>query len=314
LDQLQMAKFHSETINPLLSERRIAMLADAVGRLDAGVEAGNVPNTLFTKSKAVINLAVDEAIGEFNRVNRDYGFDTLVLGAYNVPAALKEAVAKGATKRASLLAHMLPLHELLQSAKPHIVKRSSGGQAGTLPASKSKDSMTCQCCARQVCARTGVIAHHGYRRPVEGWQSASCFGARHIPFEAARGRLGDLIDRLRFEMAGEERAVEDVEAERAPVVLTLPDRSKPIGGHGRRPTRTVVVTRDNFDEVRLAGEIDILSLDYESLKARHLVSRRRSIDRLMQELAAQSKRFGEWRKTHAWNASIGNWIALGEEK
>jgi hypothetical protein len=305
-----MAKIDTETINPLLSERRVAMLADAVGRVEAAVEAGNVPNTLFTKAKAIINLAVDEAIDEFNKANRDYDFDTLVLGAYNVPAALKEAVAKGATKRASLLTHMLPLHELLQSAKPHIVKRSSGGQACTVPASISKDSMTCQCCARQVCARTGVIAHHGYRRPGEGWQSASCPGARHLPFEAGRDRLGDLIARLRIEMAKEERTVEDVEAERAPVRLHLPDRCRPFARDGRRPTKTVVVTRDTFDEVRLAGDVTVTIANFDDLKARIISNKRSAIELLRLRIADQIARYDSWQQSHCWNTSDRTWRNL----
>lgn len=59
---------------------------------------------------------------------------------------------------------------------------------------------TCQCCGRAIKAATGVIAHHGYRRPGGGWQTASCFGARHVPYEVGydaldqwRGALGGRI-------------------------------------------------------------------------------------------------------------------------
>lgn len=49
---------------------------------------------------------------------------------------------------------------------------------------------TCQICGRAILARTGVIAHHGYRRPL-GWhaQTASCFGARFVPYEAGHDAL-----------------------------------------------------------------------------------------------------------------------------
>jgi hypothetical protein len=44
--------------------------------------------------------------------------------------------------------------------------------------------MTCQICGRAIKAGKGVIAHHGYKRP-EGryYQTASCWGARHLPYE-----------------------------------------------------------------------------------------------------------------------------------
>lgn len=42
---------------------------------------------------------------------------------------------------------------------------------------------TCQICGRPILANTGVIAHHGYKRPDYGWQTQSCMGARHLPYE-----------------------------------------------------------------------------------------------------------------------------------
>lgn len=44
-------------------------------------------------------------------------------------------------------------------------------------------NFTCQICEREIKASTGVIAHHGYTRPGEGWQTSSCWGARHLPYE-----------------------------------------------------------------------------------------------------------------------------------
>ena len=52
---------------------------------------------------------------------------------------------------------------------------------------------TCQICAREIKANTGVIAHHGYRRPGGGWQTASCAGARFLPYEKACDRLPPTI-------------------------------------------------------------------------------------------------------------------------
>ena len=44
---------------------------------------------------------------------------------------------------------------------------------------------TCQICGRPIKAKDGIIAHHGYKRPGDGWQTASCAGARHKPYEEA---------------------------------------------------------------------------------------------------------------------------------
>ena len=53
----------------------------------------------------------------------------------------------------------------------------------------------CQICGRPIRAKTGVIAHHGYTRPQygSGWQTASCYGARALPYEVSTDRLPGAI-------------------------------------------------------------------------------------------------------------------------
>jgi hypothetical protein len=53
-------------------------------------------------------------------------------------------------------------------------------------------SMACQCCGRRILAKRGLIAHHGYTRPGQGWQTASCMGAGYVPFAFGRDRLWPL--------------------------------------------------------------------------------------------------------------------------
>jgi hypothetical protein len=49
---------------------------------------------------------------------------------------------------------------------------------------------TCQICGRAIKANTGLIAHHGYKRPYEQhYQTRSCFGARYAPYEVAHDAL-----------------------------------------------------------------------------------------------------------------------------
>jgi hypothetical protein len=55
----------------------------------------------------------------------------------------------------------------------------------------------CQICARAIKAKNGFIAHHGYKRPGHGWQTASCMGARYAPYEVSRDRIPDAIDVVR---------------------------------------------------------------------------------------------------------------------
>lgn len=52
---------------------------------------------------------------------------------------------------------------------------------------------TCQICGRGIKAKNGTIALHGYKRPGQGWQTASCFGARHRPYEVSCDALAPAI-------------------------------------------------------------------------------------------------------------------------
>ena len=55
---------------------------------------------------------------------------------------------------------------------------------------------TCQICERVIKSNTGVIAHHGYTRPDRGsgWQTASCWGARHLHYEKYCDQIQPCID------------------------------------------------------------------------------------------------------------------------
>lgn len=52
---------------------------------------------------------------------------------------------------------------------------------------------SCQICGRPIKAKTGVIAHHGYKRPGNGWQTSSCMGARHLPYEKSCDLIPEAI-------------------------------------------------------------------------------------------------------------------------
>lgn len=54
---------------------------------------------------------------------------------------------------------------------------------------KETPNTHCQICGRPILANTGKIAHHGYKRPGNGWQTKSCLGARFEPYEVSRDRI-----------------------------------------------------------------------------------------------------------------------------
>jgi hypothetical protein len=52
---------------------------------------------------------------------------------------------------------------------------------------------TCQICDREIGTTLGVIAHHGYTRPGHGWQTSSCYGAKHVAYEVGHDALDSLL-------------------------------------------------------------------------------------------------------------------------
>lgn len=71
------------------------------------------------------------------------------------------------------------------------------------------EQATCQVCGRTIKANSGLIAHHGYKRPFEGWQTASCEGARYLPYEQSCERLAEVLGMTQTFIANQEKALQD---------------------------------------------------------------------------------------------------------
>ncbi len=74
-------------------------------------------------------------------------------------------------------------------------------------AAKNLKVATCQVCGRAIKASTGVLAHHGYQRPGDGWQTRSCAGARSLPYELSCDALQPEIEKTTSWIAGAEIAL-----------------------------------------------------------------------------------------------------------
>lgn len=312
---------HHIQLSPLarhLVGRDADRLVGAVGLLEAGIAAGMIRNVDFNDAKDALNRAVEEGAEAFLKTcptrnhhmgdwwKSAYDAGAFVHGASNVASALKRAQKAGdLTEYAEFLASLMPLVGLLAAAKPLIVKRQDQPKVvSPKQTAKLAKSMTCQCCGRAIFAETGVIAHHGYQRPGGGWQTASCSGARELPFEVSREALGRLIESLR---RWEATAVEDraaVEAETAPVVVFVSDRSQPRDNvTGRYPTKRVELTRST--DVAATG----LKGTFDDYKVDDLRARARDIDGVRDEIKAQQARFDGWKQTHSWDATANTWKA-----
>lgn len=70
---------------------------------------------------------------------------------------------------------------------------------------------TCQICEREIKAKGGIIAHHGYKRPGNGWQTSSCMGARFQPYEVSADRIPSVIDTYKQWAEREEASAEEAD-------------------------------------------------------------------------------------------------------
>ena len=314
-------------INSHISERRVAMLAGAVETLEAGVAVGSIRNVDFNDAKDTVSRAINEAAEAFLKagphiVGRNgqphhqsdywlyaYDADAFVSGASNVASALKRAQKVAGLKAyADFLAALMPIADLVKAAKPLIVKRQDQPKVvSPKQAAKLAKTMTCQCCGRAIFAETGVIAHHGYQRPGGGWQTASCAGARELPFEVSRDALGRLIVSLKRWETDAVSMMAAVANGLVPVVVTIVDRTAPRSRQtGDHPSKSVEVTRANFDEVRAANPGAFYG-DFDDLKEKDVAHRAREIAGVRDEIKAQQARFDGWTKTHDWNDAAQTW-------
>lgn len=149
----------------------------------------------------------------------------------------------------------------------------------------SNHARTCQICGRPIHAATGTIAHHGYERPGNGWQTQSCPGAKHLPFEQSRDELTKRIANLKDWSTETRAAIAQLETGTQTVHLleTKYDaRGRMIYGANDKPERTLNTYKpgdDNYPRALRAA----IGLQQQTLKSYEL------------ELDFQQPRWTNWK-------------------
>lgn len=314
-------------LDPEMTRRRDA-LETAVCVLEPAIAAGVVRNKDFVNAKHIVNRVVEEAAEAFLKsTSHDkyyaYHADALVFGAHTLPTVIRRAREAGLDDYADFVeTALLPLRSLLEQAKPLVKKR---GEEGHPPEPKTPKQvareaaqMTCQCCGGLFLANTGLMAHHGYRRPGDGWQTASCSGAKELPFEVSRDKLGAMIDRLKDWLSDAVYVRGEVEAERIKVALTYTDKTSPGMRYGDRPKKTVHLDRESFDAVRQKVEAEQGDETFsrygwdgfDKVKAADIRVRDYQIHATREEIAALQARYDGWKQTHQWSVASEKWEAI----
>lgn len=194
---------------PLLraAARRLDRLDLAISTVAEAMSAGSIRNVKLQEAKSTLSGAVERAWeqhvgnkffgGDAWRAGlvpdglRDLYYKISVYGLHDVHSAAKRVAASRETGPAveamrALLAELLPLAVAVAELKHKVVMGRAPAPVKP-PANPDQLRMTCGCCTRPIAVLggtpTGRMAHHGYERPGEGWQTASCPGIGFMPLE-----------------------------------------------------------------------------------------------------------------------------------
>lgn len=146
--------------------------------------------------------------------------------------------------------------------------------------------VTCQICGRAIKAKNGVIAHHGYTRPDYGWQTASCFGARHLPYEVSREAIPLAINHNTAWISATEEVIIRMFSE--------PPASLRTSGDAWGNKKVERPRPDNFDPESNTLEARMRN-SYNDLFNHVISQKRQAIKSAKENIAYLQKRFDDWR-------------------
>lgn len=177
-------------------------------------------------------------------------------------------------------------------------------------------TMTCQCCGRKHLANRGWIAHHGYQRPGHGWQTASCMGAKHVPFEVDRAQLGKMIEALKDYHRRCLVQLGEVMNETRSIELSYTYNTGRYGYKADRKTVTFSVNRANWKTAKVEHpkyfEGHYGSRDhFDQVKVIDVANRENEIKNVTRDIDDQTKRYNGWKQTHRWNEQKEKWEQEG---
>lgn len=207
---------------PLLRSTQISPVRfdAAVEQVVAGVESGEIRNAVLQDVKFTLSRIVDEAwnklvsephfySGKWEKQPEDVQAlynNISIMGLHDVIAASKKVTNSAATGLAAdamraYCAEVLPLSQAVASLKDKVIKGRTPSTGPAKPENPNKLVKTCPVCFRQIAVQQETMAHHGYRRPGHGRQTASCPGIRFKPLEVSSEGLEWLIATLRMRLA-----------------------------------------------------------------------------------------------------------------
>ena len=148
---------------------------------------------------------------------------------------------------------------------------------------------TCQICARAIKANTGIIAHHGYQRPqYQGWQTASCDGARQLPYEVSRDYIPVVIERYKMHSANQEAMADEM-------LRTPPATITKFAMNSYQDDQTFDKPAD-FDAYEIVNADRLTgSSSYQNEYIRKYRAHRSNVKEIAAAIEFLQKRYADWR-------------------
>lgn len=284
-----------------------SLLADWIGGMD-GI-GYDIQGMALDRSRTVLNQWGNKVYPYRN----DYAEK---LDAMNVPKGTSEKATKTWTDLARKafgseiddeIEMMIKLTELRVKVLALPINKSEKPPSKAAVSKKERDdvAMTCQICGGKYLAKKGKIAHHGYKRPGEGYQTQSCFGAMAAPFEVSRDTLGQWIGFIKKDL---KRAEDKLQF--ASTSPELPFAGSVGYGASYRKIE-VSANERNFDEVKVDlidklkkaqgsySSISSLPDSFDNLRKRSVATAKRIISDIEYDLKSQQSRYDKWEKKEA---------------
>ena len=215
------------------SERETERLTDALATIQKAKEQGSIRNAVYLDAKQTIDRAIESgwrrvqdvylsiptdirrrSIGPAQTANDLYFAG--VSGAHSLLALRKKVIAAKAGSDApfdafyaaadTFVSDLIGLAETIRAVKATVVK---GRAPRSAPPPSNPDQIrgTCPCCFANQAVRGTTMVHHGYERPGEGYQTASCPGIRFKPYERSLDGVEAMIDDLTHRIAKNREAL-----------------------------------------------------------------------------------------------------------
>lgn len=208
--------------------KRLGRFLESLERLDVAHSAKQIYNPAYVQIKHNLNPCLEQAWEAHvskphlwgkggshtpaeNELNFSISISTLndVLSAQKKLDKFKESSPMADAMR-KVIDEWHPVATAVKALKDNVLKGRAPSSEPAKPVNPNKDVKTCPCCFRPIAVVSSTMAHHGYKRPEQGFQTSSCPGIRFKPLEISNEGLIYILDMTRQSIKTAQKDVENL--------------------------------------------------------------------------------------------------------